>query len=84
MANRVTISVIGSTAPCQDHGAGQTAVNTMIAFWQAELAQVWSDRPDLIYERYALNTVCGILAGRRFGIPLVLEVHGVTHPKQRP
>jgi glycosyltransferase involved in cell wall biosynthesis len=31
--------------------------------------------PDLIYERYALNTVCGVLAARRFRIPLVLEVN---------
>lgn len=30
---------------------------------------------DLIYERYALNTFCGILASRRFGIPLILEVN---------
>jgi glycosyltransferase involved in cell wall biosynthesis len=31
--------------------------------------------PDLIYERYSLNTFCGIWAGRRFGIPMVLEVN---------
>lgn len=34
-----------------------------------------SKSPDLIYERYALNTFCGIWASRRFGIPLVLEVN---------
>ncbi len=32
-------------------------------------------RPDLIYERYALNTFCGIWASRRFGIPIVIEVN---------
>jgi glycosyltransferase involved in cell wall biosynthesis len=32
-------------------------------------------RPDVIYERYALNTFCGIWASRRFGIPLLLEVN---------
>jgi len=48
MANRVTISVIGSTAPCQDQGTDQEAVNSMIAFWQNELDQVWPDRSDLI------------------------------------
>src|SRR3990172_6159534 len=32
-------------------------------------------RPNLIYERYALNTFCGIWAAKRFGIPLVLEVN---------
>jgi glycosyltransferase involved in cell wall biosynthesis len=31
---------------------------------------------DLIYERYALNSVCGVLASRRCGVPLVLEVNG--------
>jgi glycosyltransferase involved in cell wall biosynthesis len=30
---------------------------------------------DLIYERYALNTFCGAMAGRRFGVPLLLEVN---------
>jgi glycosyltransferase involved in cell wall biosynthesis len=30
---------------------------------------------DLIYERYALNTFCGALASRRFGVPLLLEVN---------
>lgn len=37
--------------------------------------RIRSKRPDLIYERYALNTFCGIWASRRFGIPLVLEVN---------
>jgi glycosyltransferase involved in cell wall biosynthesis len=32
-------------------------------------------KPDLIYERYALNTFCGIWASRQFGIPLILEVN---------
>jgi glycosyltransferase involved in cell wall biosynthesis len=34
-----------------------------------------TERPDLIYERYTLNTVCGIWASRHFGIPLILEVN---------
>jgi glycosyltransferase involved in cell wall biosynthesis len=32
-------------------------------------------RPGLIYERYSLNTFCGIWAGRRFSIPTVIEVN---------
>ncbi len=32
-------------------------------------------RPDLIYERYALGNVAGVLAARRFGIPLFLEMN---------
>jgi glycosyltransferase involved in cell wall biosynthesis len=34
---------------------------------------------DLIYERYALNSVCGVLASRRFGVPLLLEVNAPWH-----
>jgi glycosyltransferase involved in cell wall biosynthesis len=32
-------------------------------------------KPDLIYERYAPNAFCGVLAGRRFGVPVLLEVN---------
>lgn len=39
-------------------------------------------RPDLIYERYALNTFCGIWASRRFGIPLALEVNSPLYYEQ--
>jgi len=31
--------------------------------------------PDFIYERYALYTFAGVLAARRYGIPLILEVN---------
>lgn len=36
-------------------------------------------RPDLIYERYAPNTCCGVFAGRRFGIPVLLEINAPWH-----
>jgi glycosyltransferase involved in cell wall biosynthesis len=39
-------------------------------------------RPDLIYERYALNTFCGVLAGKRFGIPMILEVNAPLYYEQ--
>lgn len=39
-------------------------------------------RPDLIYERYSLNTLCGVLAGKRFGIPMVLEVNAPLYYEQ--
>ena len=32
-------------------------------------------RPDLLYERYSLNTFCGVWAARRLGVPLILEVN---------
>ncbi len=38
-------------------------------------AAIRGRRPDVIYERYSLNTFCGVWASRRFGIPLVLEVN---------
>jgi glycosyltransferase involved in cell wall biosynthesis len=38
---------------------------------------------DLIYERYALNTFCGVLASRRSGVPLLLEVNA-PWPDQLP
>lgn len=40
-------------------------------------------RPDLIYERYSLNTFCGVLASRRFKIPLVLEVNAPLYHEQK-
>ena len=39
-------------------------------------------RPDFIYERYALNTIAGVLAARRFGIPLLLEVNSPLAEEQ--
>jgi glycosyltransferase involved in cell wall biosynthesis len=41
-----------------------------------------SERPDFIYERYSLNTFCGIWASRRFGIPLILEVNAPLYHEQ--
>jgi glycosyltransferase involved in cell wall biosynthesis len=42
-----------------------------------QLARAIRERgADLIYERYALNSVCGVLASRRFGVPILLEVNG--------
>jgi glycosyltransferase involved in cell wall biosynthesis len=35
--------------------------------------EIRSRRPDMIYERYSLNTVCGIWASRYFDIPIVIE-----------
>lgn len=40
-------------------------------------------RPDLLYERYSLNTFCGIWASRRFNIPLILEVNAPLYHEQR-
>jgi glycosyltransferase involved in cell wall biosynthesis len=37
--------------------------------------KVRAKKPDFIYERYSLNTFCGIWASQRFNMPLILEVN---------
>ena len=44
--------------------------------------KIRSKRPDLIYERYSLNTFCGIWASKRFRIPLILEVNAPLYYEQ--
>ncbi|MEO5656307.1 MAG: glycosyltransferase family 4 protein [Nitrospiria bacterium] len=39
-------------------------------------------RPDLIYERYSLNTLCGVWASRWYGIPLLLEVNAPLYHEE--
>jgi glycosyltransferase involved in cell wall biosynthesis len=41
-----------------------------------------SFRPDVIYERYSLNSFCGIWASRRYRIPLLLEVNAPLYYEQ--
>ena len=53
----------------------------LYGFWSL-YRSIASKRPDLIYERYALNTFCGIWASRRFGIPLILEVNAPLYYEQ--
>jgi len=40
-------------------------------------------RPDFIYERYALYTFAGVLAARRYGIPILLEVNAPLAYEQK-
>jgi len=42
-----------------------------------------SFRPDFIYERYAANTVAGVWASQKFGIPLLLEVNSPLAEEKR-
>jgi len=49
------------------------------------LARCRKPKPDLIYERYAISTFAGVLAGRLTGVPTVLEVNetiGVDRTRQ--
>jgi glycosyltransferase involved in cell wall biosynthesis len=39
--------------------------------------------PDLIYERYSLNTFCGILVSKLCGVPLVLEVNAPLYQEMK-
>lgn len=41
-----------------------------------------TQRPDLLYERYSLNTFCGLWASRRFRIPCVLEVNAPLYHEE--
>ena len=40
-------------------------------------------KPDLIYERYALNTFCGVWISRLFHIPMALEVNAPLYYEQQ-
>lgn len=53
----------------------------LYGYWSLHRS-ITSRKPDLIYERYALNTFCGIWASRWFGIPLILEVNAPLHYEQ--
>jgi glycosyltransferase involved in cell wall biosynthesis len=47
-------------------------------------AAIRRSRPDFIYERYSLNTLAGVWAARRYGIPLLLEVNSpLAEEKER-
>ncbi len=45
--------------------------------------QIRHQKPDFIYERYSLNTFCGIWASKRYGIPLILEVNAPLYHEQK-
>ena len=54
----------------------------LYGFWRlGRTIRAW--RPDLIYERYSLNTFCGIWASRVFGVPIVLEVNSPLYYEQK-
>jgi glycosyltransferase involved in cell wall biosynthesis len=40
-------------------------------------------QPDFIYERYALYTFAGVLAAKRYGIPIILEVNAPLAYEQK-
>jgi glycosyltransferase involved in cell wall biosynthesis len=46
-------------------------------------ARLASARYDVIYERYSLNTMCGIWASRRYRVPILLEVNSPLYREER-
>jgi glycosyltransferase involved in cell wall biosynthesis len=46
------------------------------AFLRAARRRARADAPDLIYQRYAVNDLTGVLLRRELGLPLVLEFNG--------
>lgn len=49
-------------------------VYNVYGYWHLSKV-IRKEHPDLIYERYSLNTFCGIWASWRFRVPIVLEVN---------
>lgn len=47
---------------------------SVLAYWRLAKA-VKEFKPDVIYERYNLYLLAGLMASRRFGLPLLLEVN---------
>jgi glycosyltransferase involved in cell wall biosynthesis len=45
-------------------------------FLRAAREEAAYDRPDFVYQRYALNDVSGVLLAEELGVPLVLEFNG--------
>lgn len=71
------------------HGGWWASINKRTPTWVYELMallynffgyvrlvnKIRQFKPEIIYERYSLNTFCGIWTSRLFGIPLILEVN---------
>lgn len=53
---------------------GMELAYNLVAFRRLSAA-IRRERPDFVYERYAANTFAGLLAARRYGVPLVLEIN---------
>lgn len=45
--------------------------------------EIKRERPDFIYERYSLNTFCGVLVSKKYHIPLILEVNAPLYYEQQ-
>jgi glycosyltransferase involved in cell wall biosynthesis len=69
---RVLQSVAGLT-PKGAYEALELSYN--LVGYRALRAAIRSFKPSFIYERYALNTVAGVWASQRTGVPLLLEVN---------
>ena len=67
------LSAATRSAPAAVYEALSLAYNLYGYRHLTAAARQW--RPDLIYERYALNTFCGVWAQRRCRVPLILEVN---------
>ena len=50
-------------------------------YWRL-VREIKQHRPDVVYERYSLNTFCGVLASRRFGLPMLIEVNAPLSQEQ--
>jgi len=53
-----------------------------VGYWLL-VKHVQHKRPDFIYERYSLNTFCGIWVSKKYNIPLLLEVNAPLYYEQK-
>jgi len=54
-----------------------------VAAWRNLARAIRSEKPDAIYERYALFLLAGVWAKRRFGLPLILEINSPLFEERR-
>ena len=79
-AREPALSRLTRAAPPWAHEALGLAYN--LAGYRQLRRAILRERPDLLYERYSLNTLCGVWASRHFDIPLFLEVNSPLRREQ--
>jgi len=68
--------VLQSVAALTPKGAYEALeLSYNVVGYRALMSAIRSFEPSFIYERYALNTVAGVWASKRAGVPLLLEVN---------
>lgn len=72
---------IAALAPAALYELMELGYNAVSYYRLREALLGWT--PDFLYERYALGNFAGVLAARRFGVPLLLEVNAPLAEERR-